>query len=216
MDEKGEHELKYWRERKKVEGELSNGHYEYFFTKHFGLTEAFFTDKKIMDIGCGPRGSLEWADMTNLRIGLDPLAEGYRELGTDNQKMQYTASGSETIPYEDGFLDIVSSFNSLDHVDDLDKTVAEIKRVVKPRGTFLLLTEVNHKPTVCEPIAFSWDIIDKFTDALTLVDLAHYEKSKSGIYDSIRNNVAYDHSNMTDRYGILSARFFRGVDGAKR
>ncbi len=58
---KAQHELRYWKARKSEEGALSYGHYEYFFTTHFGLTRDFYKGKRIL--GCGPRGSLEWADM---------------------------------------------------------------------------------------------------------------------------------------------------------
>jgi len=67
-------ELYYWRQRKNAEGTLSNAHYKDFYTIHFGLPESFYERKVILDIGCGPRGSLEWADMALRRIGLDPLA----------------------------------------------------------------------------------------------------------------------------------------------
>ncbi len=89
---------------------------------------------------------------------------------------------------------MVSSFNSLDHVNNLDQTISEIKRVLKPGGTFLLLTEVNHKPTKCEPITFSWGIIEKFTDTFSAVELRQYEKTKGGLYDSILDNIIFDES----------------------
>lgn len=209
MDEKSSHEMKWWRDRKAVEGMLNNSHYEYFFTAHFELEKDFYSGKKVLDIGCGPRGSLEWADKTSERVGLDTLADFYRELGTEKHKMKYCAAPSEDIPFPDEYFDLVSSFNSLDHVDDLDKTIANIKRVLKPGGAFILLVEVNHKPTMCEPIFFSWDIIDKFSDCLTPVDVRHYEKTGWGMYDSIRNNVPYDDNNASNRYGILSARFVK-------
>ena len=63
----------------------------------------------------------------------------YISLGTDKHQMEYVASGSESIPFPDGHFDVVTSLNSLDHVDDLDMTIREIKRVVR-RGGFFLLT----------------------------------------------------------------------------
>jgi glycosyltransferase involved in cell wall biosynthesis/ubiquinone/menaquinone biosynthesis C-methylase UbiE len=205
--EKTKEEMAYWLERKKSEGTLGNTHYQYFFTQHFELNEAFYSDKKIMDIGCGPRGSLEWATMAQSRVGLDPLADHYRTLGTDRHAMQYIASHAEDIPFPGNFFDLISSFNSLDHVNNLDKTISEIKRVLKPGGIFLLLTEVNHEPTPCEPITFSWDIVQKFTDAFELLEAKDYERTKSGIYDSVKDNVRYDHSDTRNRYGIVSAIF---------
>ncbi len=187
---------------------LNNSHYEYFYTTHFGLPKSFYSGKRILDIGCGPRGALEWADNAAERIGLDPLAKDYEELGIKNQKMKYVASGAENIPFPDGYFDVVISFNSLDHVDDLDKCIAEIIRAVKPDGLFLLLTDVNHKPTATEPISFSWDVVEKFKPALTLIEQKHYEKGNSGLYDSIKNdNILYNFNDLKTRYGILSAKF---------
>jgi ubiquinone/menaquinone biosynthesis C-methylase UbiE len=208
---KGHEELRYWTTVKEKEGTLNNSWYEYFYTKHFLLDRQFYRAKKILDIGCGPRGSLEWADMAGERVGVDPLADSYRALGVENQKMTYVAAPAEAIPYADGYFDVVASFNSLDHVDDLDACVAEIARVVAPRGLFLLLTDVNHKPTVCEPVSYSWDIVEKFSPTLALLEQEHFEKNAGGMYQSLKARVSYDYGNRAERYGILSAKFTKPV-----
>ncbi|MGH7908948.1 MAG: class I SAM-dependent methyltransferase [Thermodesulfobacteriota bacterium] len=113
------------------------------------------------------------------------------------------------MPFEDGYFDFVSSFNSLDHVDDLDQAIAEITRVIAPGGLLLLITDVNHAPTKREPLEFSWDIVSKFNSNLKLVEEKHFEKGKEGIYMSIRTNIPYDHSNHKKRYVVLSAKFIK-------
>jgi SAM-dependent methyltransferase len=201
-------ELAYWKKARAKEGVLENEHYEQFYTTHFGLGKESYVGKRVLDIGCGPRGSLEWADGTLDRVGLDPLADQYLKLGGDKQKMRYVPTGVENAPFEDGYFDVVCSFNSLDHVDDLDKAISEIKRLIAPGGMFLLLTEVDHDPTPCEPIEFSFDIVDKFKPELTLVEERHYEKTHpTGMYQSILMPKVYDHSNKQRRYGIVSAKF---------
>ena len=40
--------------------------------KYFNLDKSFYKNKRILDVGCGPRGSLEWDDMALERVGLDP------------------------------------------------------------------------------------------------------------------------------------------------
>ncbi|NIQ15431.1 MAG: hypothetical protein GTO02_13850, partial [Candidatus Dadabacteria bacterium] len=64
--EKTHYEFAYWEERKKAEGILGNQHYEYFYTLHFNLNAISYNRKSILDIGCGPRGSLEWANMASI------------------------------------------------------------------------------------------------------------------------------------------------------
>lgn len=208
-DEKGVHEFAYWSRRKEQEGVLSNDHYEKFYTELFGLDKQFYAGKRILDIGCGPRGSLEWADNTTERIGLDPLADEYKKLNEGLHSMRYVSAPAERIPFEDGYFDVVCSFNSLDHVDDLSKSISEIKRILAPGGVFLLLTDVNHQPTECEPIVFSWDVVKRFGPEFTLSEERFFEKDPSGIYASTR--VPYDFGNPNPRAGVLCAKFVKPV-----
>ncbi len=124
--------------------------------------------------------------------------------------MKYVTGTSECLPFPDGHFHIVSSFNSLDHVDDLDQTAREIVRVLAPGGFFLLVTDVNHPPTRCEPLAFSWDVVKKFSPPLRIVAERYYEVSRPGnIYQSILADVPYDHATKGPHPGILTARFVR-------
>jgi ubiquinone/menaquinone biosynthesis C-methylase UbiE len=207
--EKTDAEMEFWRGVKTEEGTLAHDWYESFFTTHFGLAKSFYAGKRHLDIGCGPAGTLEWNTAAAERVGLDPLADLYRELGTDQHQMRYVAAHAEAIPFPDGHFEIVSSFNSLDHVDDLNRAVSEIIRVLASRGLFLLLTDVNHEPTVCEPIAFSWDVTDRFKPALNLLSERRYEKKAGGLYNSIEQGIRYDAHDVSRRYGILSAVFIK-------
>jgi ubiquinone/menaquinone biosynthesis C-methylase UbiE len=205
--EKGGGEFSYWQAKQSQEGTLTNDHFERYYTSHFGLSHDDYRGKRVLDIGCGPRGSLEWATMASERVGLDPLAERYQSLGTTKHGMRYVASPAENVPFADGYFDIVCSFNSLDHVDDLDRTCSEIIRVVKPAGLFLLLSDIHDEPTPCEPVVFSWDIVSKFTASMELDGERHYEKVPEGLYQSIDAATPYNHDNPEKRYGVLSAKF---------
>ncbi len=195
-------EYLYWWNKKRKETTLTNFHYEAFFTSHFGLNKEFYQGKKILDIGCGPRGSLEWATQSETH-GLDPLVNQYKKLGITEHKMNYIQANCENIPYENNYFDVVSSFNSLDHVDDLEKSISEIKRIIKPNGYFLLIADIHDNSTVCEPSPFSWDIAQKFIPEFDVVQENHYEGEK--LYQSIREAIPYNHSNPEKRYGVYTA-----------
>jgi ubiquinone/menaquinone biosynthesis C-methylase UbiE len=215
MSRKNAAEYAFWESRVQQQGVLTNDHYEYVYTSHFGLDRAFYRGKRILDIGCGPRGSLEWATEAGLRVGIDPLAQAYRQLGTSRHAMRYAAGGAESLPFPDGGFDVVCSLNSLDHVDDLDRAIAEIGRVLASQGRFLLLTEIHRHPRVLEPCAYSWDIVARFEPKLAVVEQRQVEYtvfSPEGFGDidgSLRRGVSYNHEDKRERSGILSAMFRR-------
>ena len=163
-------ELAYWKGRVRAEqGALNNAHYEPLFTTVYGLTRDDYKDRKVIDIGCGPRGSLEWATMAAERVGLDPLASKYLGLGASNHAMKYVEASSEHIPFADGYFDIVTCLNALDHVDDFDATMAEIKRVTRRGGLFLVSVEIDHPATGTEPLSISEQDMQRFSPEFATV-----------------------------------------------
>ena len=199
-------ELAYWQRRRAEEGVLENDWYRDGFTTAFGIDESFYVGKRLLDIGCGPRGSLEWATMASERVGVDPLAKQYEKLNGGLHGMSYVAARSERLPFPDGHFDVVSSFNSLDHVDDVDATVQEITRVTAPDGTFLLLTNVNHTPTRTEPHSFSWEVLQRF-EGFEVIEERRLE-SRLGVVSDAIENVPYDEDRPL-HVGSLAARLVR-------
>jgi ubiquinone/menaquinone biosynthesis C-methylase UbiE len=201
------YELLYWKTLRFAKRGLGNEHYAEFYTSHFGLDASFYEGKRILDIGCGPCGSLEWANLARQRIGLDPLAGKYLKLGTARHRMTYVQGYAESIPFPAGSFDVVSAFNSLDHVDDVQATLREIHRVLERDAVFLLITDVGHKPTPFEPQEFSWDIVESLQPLFQAEIERHFERvHPRSLYGSLYQGVAYDHSDSTSRYGILSAK----------
>ena len=206
---KAKHEFGFWREQAEREGgTLENRHYEHFFTEWFGLDRAFYEGKRVLDVGCGPRGSLEWADMTARRAGLDPLARTYRKLGTDRQAMEYLDAPAEAIPAADGAFDVVTSFNALDHTDDPRAAAAEMCRVLAPGGTLLLATDVNHEPTPMEPQTFGWEALDWFVPPLTAAAVHRLRAFDGGLFASMLANEPLPPGSEGMR-GVLVARLAR-------
>ena len=203
-------EMRFWMKQKRKEETLTNKHYIYPYTTHFGLTVNSYAGKRILDIGCGPRGSLEWAETANQRVGLDPLADEYLKIGADQHAMEYVSEKSEQMPFDDGSFDIVCAFNSLDHVEDVLETISEIKRVTTNGGMFLLLVEINHPPTATEPHNLSVDVLNQFDPEFSVEDFSVFKPVEGfGVYRAIRaNNRWADPTNVTEA-GWLSAKLRR-------
>jgi ubiquinone/menaquinone biosynthesis C-methylase UbiE len=124
------------------------------------LAPGAFSGEKILDLGAGPMPSALCFNNC-LVYCLDPLYHKYLEAGFplhyyDNAR--FIHGFSEEIPVEDFFFDAVISVNALDHVDDLDKTAQEIRRVLK-KGGKLAMHLHYHKSTRTEPIEITDGII---------------------------------------------------------
>lgn len=198
-------ELAYWRRRLESETSLANAHYRYFYTEYFGLDPSFYSGKAILDVGCGPRGSLEWADQAAERVGLDSLAAQYLKMGASAHRMRYVAAPAEAIPFADAHFDVVCSFNSLDHVADLERALGEIHRVLKPDGVFLLIVEINHEPTPTEPVEIG-GIESIAGTRFRWRNLRTYEIGPDhDIYGQLRADRRYDESDRSDRPAIATA-----------
>jgi SAM-dependent methyltransferase len=114
--------------------------------------ERFFDGKLVLDIGPGPLGFPD-ACPARLSIGVEPLAERYREHGLllEGSGALYLAVGGECIPLLSGSVDVVVARNSLDHVDDPRAVLREAHRLLRPGGTLILSFDVDHPPTATEP-----------------------------------------------------------------
>lgn len=111
-----------------------------------------FKGKTILDIGCGPHGGLIGFNGA-IRYGIDHLIDSYIEIGYPLSKhgITYYNEKSEKLPFVDNSLDVVIAVNSLDHVDDVKKTIQEIMRVLKPNGEFLGQINMKKEPSITEP-----------------------------------------------------------------
>jgi ubiquinone/menaquinone biosynthesis C-methylase UbiE len=198
-------ELGYWKMMKRLDKDFGNAHYKEFYTQFFSLSENFYQEKVILDIGCGPRGSLEWAVSAKERYGLDPLADSYLKLGADKHQMSYVKAYVEDMPFEKEKFDVVCSFNSLDHVSDLNRSCKEIQRVLKPGGLFLLLVDVHRMPTPTEPQRLKWDFVETFFEGYKVLEARNLNQVKKGrIYTNVR--LGSDKGNNPKGSGVLVAK----------
>jgi SAM-dependent methyltransferase len=99
-------------------------------------------DDAVLEVGCGPMGTIYFTP-GSLRIGIDPLARGYVEnLNFDRRGVQLVGGIGERMPLRDASFDVIICGNVLDHVDQPDKTLTEMRRVLKPNGRLVLTMHI--------------------------------------------------------------------------
>jgi len=135
---------------------------------------SFFDGKVVLDIGSGPLGFPE-ACPARVSIGVDPLADAYRESGLLLESNAiHLAIGAESIPLIAGSVDVVVARNSLDHVDNPRAVVGEAIRLLAPEGTLILTFDLDHTPTATEPHALDLDTVLSWLAPLEVVSQRAY------------------------------------------
>ena len=109
------------------------------------LTEELGVDpngKTALDVGSG--GGLlaeEFARLGFRVTGIDPSAESVEtaraHAASEGLDIEYTVGAGEQLPFPDESFDIAYCCDVLEHVDDLDRVLAETSRVLKPGGVYL-------------------------------------------------------------------------------
>ena len=139
---------------------------------------AFFAGKtirKVLDIGTGAGDFIKliqpaFPDETKI-TGIDPSEEALSSARTQNTSanIEFIKMEGETLGFADHTFDVVCLSNAMHHLANVEKTFAEMKRVVKPNG-FLLIAEI---------------VSDKLNEAQENQKMLHHFKSyvdrKSGI-----------------------------------
>jgi len=117
---------------------------------------SFFEGKVVLDIGPGALGFPD-ACGAAVSIGVEPLAERFAAAGLliPDSHAVYLAVGAEQVPLVSGTVDVALSRNSLDHVRDPAAVVEEVRRLLRPGGTFILNVDLDHPATPTEPHRFT-------------------------------------------------------------
>jgi SAM-dependent methyltransferase len=156
-------ELRYWKRcLKRENGQFANNWYKDAMLLAAGETSTDFTSGQVIaDFGCGPRGSLCWADKADDRIGIDVLADRYRHLHKTSQNMRYVRCSETAIPLPNDSVDILFTMNALDHASNLPAICEELRRILKPGGKLFSFINLGNEPTVAEPSPLNEALVQK-------------------------------------------------------
>ncbi len=97
--------------------------------------------KRSLEIGIGASGGfISIIRGTDKLYALDPLVDELKEMLPFSQKIQYKNGVAEKIPWGENAFELVVIANAIDHCEDMEKVMEEIKRVLKPEGLLVFFT----------------------------------------------------------------------------
>lgn len=99
--------------------------------------DAFSSHRKVLEIGCG---SGWYSGRLGPSIGVDI---SYNSLRGSSGSMAKLAADAEKLPFKDSSFDLVFGFGILHHLDDIEKGLKDIHRVLKPGGKIAFGGENN-------------------------------------------------------------------------
>ena len=120
-------------------------------------------DARILEIGSG-QGALLHAlrtrgiEAVGVETSPDRVAEARSRFGT----LPIEQTSGITLPFPDGAFDLVLSFDVFEHIPDSDAHLAEVRRVLKPSGWYLLQTPSKWSNTIFETIR--WRSLTRWRD----------------------------------------------------
>ena len=145
-------EAGFWEQVEKEHGRIPNAFYERRLLQLAAEDDASFLDDKIVvDFGCGPAGSLHWANNARLRVGVDVLVDVYGRFGIRDHDMVYVESSETRIPLPTEYADVVFSLNAMDHCDDFEAMSDEVRRILIPGGLFIGSFNLHEPRSFSEP-----------------------------------------------------------------
>jgi ubiquinone/menaquinone biosynthesis C-methylase UbiE len=131
-----------------VQGKIELEHFHrYIFASHF------VKGKLVLDIACGEGyGSNMLAGIASHVVGVDISEEAVEHAKQQYQKpnLEFMHGSCDAIPLADSSIDVVVSFETIEHHDRHEEMLQEIKRVLKPDGILIISSpdkyEYSDKP----------------------------------------------------------------------
>jgi len=109
----------------------------------YALAKEFVQGKNVLDIACGEGyGSNLLAETAEMVKGVDidesTITKAKNKYGRKN--LSFVTGSVEKIPFDASSFDVVTSFETLEHISAHDTMLTEIKRVLRPGGVLIIST----------------------------------------------------------------------------
>jgi len=218
-DQKLQQEFNQWAER--GEGEKMQNHHLDITEKTLRLMD-LRPGERVLDLGCGSG----WATRMLARlvgegpegfgqvVGLDISDEMIRQAraaSRDFENILYVWGSAQQIPWEENFFDKMLSVESFYYYADQDRALAELFRVMAPRGRMFILINLYKD----NPYSLQW--VDKLKVPVHVRSSAEYvQLLKAHAFENVEARQIPDDTPVPDDYQTKSFNSLEDLRAFKR
>ena len=145
---------------------------------------------RLLDVGCGTGFVIRLAhDLFTSVDGIDITPAMLERVGTQLGNVRLHTGAAEAMPFADGTFDMASSYAFMHHVEDHNRVLKEVARVLRPGGLFYVDLEPNK---------LFWK---------SMVELEQEGGAYSDILTREIDSVLHTDESVEDEFGIASQTF---------
>lgn len=134
---------------------------------------------RVLDVGTGQGGSIktliehlkDFESATGVDIQEKHINKA-RELFVDDPRICFEVMSADDLRFPDASFDTVNITVSLHHLSNVDKSLSEMKRVLKPTGTFIIFEMHRDSPTPRQLTQILWHHLGAEMD--TMLGTSHH------------------------------------------
>ncbi|UXR93118.1 glycosyltransferase [Agrobacterium tumefaciens] len=133
----------------------------------YHLAKNFVANKDVLDIASGEGfGSALLAEKARSVVGVDISDEAVLHAQTKYKakNISFKTGSCEAIPLQSSSVDVVISFETLEHIDAHESFLREIKRVLRPGGVLVISTPEKQAYTVATGLVNPFHVKELFKD----------------------------------------------------
>jgi len=121
-----------------IHGQVEIEHYHrYLFSR------GFCRERDVLDVASGEGyGAAQLAQVARHVVGVDFAGATVRNAAVNfpRPNLCFVQGDARSLPLSDAAVDVVTSFETIEHFDRQDEFVAEVRRVLRPDGCFIVST----------------------------------------------------------------------------
>ena len=128
------------------QGKIRLEHYH-----RYAVVQDLVSGKEVLDVACGEGyGSTFMAEVARTVVGVDISHEAVQYASSTYQKpnLSFRQGSATDLDFADASFDVVVSFETIEHLMEQDRMLAEIRRVLRPDG--LLVISSPNRPIYSE------------------------------------------------------------------